>query len=275
METVEKEKLEWARTEPMEVVRNQLRMRAHGIDATMRSVPAGSPVKLPKELADTVNEIMKIWISRGGDPNAPDIKYIKRIVKRHLICCKAGKTILDKPNKACTALEQKVLFKIIRERRSIRSWTSKKVSRKLIEHVLDAGRWAPSSCNRQGSHYIVVDGKRELDFLSKQPGAGELKYAPVIILLGYDNRAVVAQEGVDLNAAASTQNILLAAHALGLGACWCFCYKCVVQKKEVRDYFNIPEPIILTSVLLMGWPADYPEPPARKPLKEMIHYGRF
>jgi len=273
MDNAEREKIAWARTEPMEVVRNKLHFRAHHIDASTRNAPAGTSLKLPKEMADTVNEIMKIWISRGGDPEAPDIKYIKRVVKRHLVYCKIGKSMLNKPNKPCSALEQKALLKIIRERRSTRIWTPKKVSRKLIERVLDAGRWAPSSCNRQGHHFIVVDKKRELDFLTTQPIADELKYAPVAILVGYDSRAVVALEGVNLNAAAATQNILLAAHAFGLGACWIFKY--ALQKKELRDFFNVPEPIILTSVILMGWPADYPEAPARMPLKEMIHYGRF
>jgi len=273
MNNAEREKTAWARTEPMEEVRNKLRFRAHYLDIPMRNVPAGTPIKPSKELADTVNEIMNIWISRGGDPEAPDIKYVKRVVARYLVSCRTGKPQLNKPNKACTVPEQKALFKIIRERRSIRIWTAKKVSHKLIEQTLDAGCWAPCSCNRQGSHYIVVEDKKDRDFIAKQSNVKEVIYAPVVILLGYDSRAVAAAEGVNLNGAASAQNIVLAAHALGLGTCWYFKY--ALQKQEIRDYFNVPGPITLLSMILMGWPADFPEPPARMPLKEMIHYGRF
>ncbi len=109
----------------------------------------------------------------------------------------------------------------ILDRRSIRKFTSQKIHTELITKVLTAAMYAPSAVNTQPWHFVVIDRKPIFrQIMEVHPYAQMLQTAShAIVVCG--NETLQHGDGywvVDCRAA--TQNLLLAAHALGLGTCW-------------------------------------------------------
>jgi len=120
------------------------------------------------------------------------------------------------------------LFEAIKTRRSIRAFTREEISDREIEKILDAARWAPSAGNIQPWIFVVVKDPGTKRRLSEAAlSQFFIEEAPVVIVVCADqerSRRGYGSRGANLyciqDTAAATQNILLAAHALGLGACW-------------------------------------------------------
>ena len=110
---------------------------------------------------------------------------------------------------------------ILYERRSVRHWTEKEVPEHIIDKLMEAGLWAAHSCNLQSIRYLVVREKNE-------PGlflGSDIPGGPVHIVLLQDERVYNANPRNPvrnrlLDCGAAAQNIVLAAHAYGLGGCW-------------------------------------------------------
>ncbi|GAI33467.1 unnamed protein product, partial [marine sediment metagenome] len=105
-------------------------------------------------------------------------------------------------------------------RRSIRKYTKQPVSDEVLKELLEAAMCAPSAGNRQPRCFVVINGRKILDEIPKyHPYAEMLKEAPMAILVCCDRDLQMGDYGVQ-DCSAATQNILLAAHAKGLGAVW-------------------------------------------------------
>lgn len=158
----------------------------------------------------------------------------------------------------------------IRERRSIRRFTGTPVSREDVLAVLEAGRWAPSGLNNQPCRFLVIgpDDPRREDL------AGQTKYAHVvrecdvmIVLLLQKDRLYNARKDHQ-SAGAAAQNMLLAAHALGLGAVWLG--EIINQEKAVLPILGLqPETFELQAIIAMGHPAQTGSS-QREPLSDFV-----
>ena len=169
------------------------------------------------------------------------------------------------------------VFEAIEGRRSIRKYKPKPVERKLTEKLLNAACWAPSGGNIQPWKFIVVEDRTILEMVRKiSPGYfGE---TPLAILVCSDKtkaHRVGGTLGRDYlsiaDCAMATQNMLLAAHALGLGTC-------VVKSfshAAMREILEIPEGIELELLVVIGYPDASPAPPRRIPLKENTYLNKF
>ncbi len=106
-------------------------------------------------------------------------------------------------------------------RKSIRKFTKEKLSRETIELLLTAAMNAPSACNQQSWYYIVVTDQEKLEKLSTlHSGVSYVKDASIaVIICGQPSAAILDYFWTD-DCAAATQNLLLAAHSIGLGATW-------------------------------------------------------
>ena len=110
-------------------------------------------------------------------------------------------------------------------RRSIRDFDlNKKVEQEKIKKIIEAANWAPSACNGQAWHFIIIDEKKILDRLIKK-GLLKAKDTPVVIFVYY--RKYIKQKPINeylpdhvQSASAAIQNMLLMAASLGLGTCW-------------------------------------------------------
>ncbi|MDD4876669.1 MAG: nitroreductase family protein, partial [Dehalococcoidales bacterium] len=126
-------------------------------------------------------------------------------------------------------------------RRSIRKYTKQLVSDEVIRKLLEAGMCAPSAGNRQPWCFVVINDRRVLNEIPKYHIYSHmLKEAPVAILVCSDLHKEMTGFGVE-DCSAATQNILLAAHALGLGAVWLGVYPSEPIVIDTKKLLNLPE----------------------------------
>lgn len=171
------------------------------------------------------------------------------------------------------------IFELIKLRRSIRAFTKEDVSNEQVEKILEAARWAPSAGNLQPWEFVVIrrpDIKREIARAALNQTF--IEEAPVVIVVCANevrSGRVYGSRGVNLfciqDTAAAIENMLLAACALGLGACWVGAF----HEEEVRRILKVPRGVRPVAIIPVGKPAEEPSPPRRRPLKEVVHYETF
>jgi nitroreductase len=163
----------------------------------------------------------------------------------------------------------------IMTRTSIRQYTNEPVSKADIETMLRAGMAAPTAVNRQPWHFVAVTDKAKLAELAGRRGM--IKQAGVaIVVCGNMDKAMQgpAQAFWVQDCSAATENILLAANALGLGAVWTGCYPMDDRVAEVSKALKLPETIVPLCVIAIGHPAEQPTPKDKwKP--ENVSYNEF
>lgn len=164
----------------------------------------------------------------------------------------------------------------IMTRTSIRQYTDRTISADTIETLLRAGMAAPTAVNRQPWHFVAVTDKAKLAELAGRRG-GMIKQAGlVIVVCGNLDKAMQgpAQAYWIQDCSAAAENILLAAHALGLGAVWTGCYPMDDRVAEVSNVLKLPEAIVPLCVIAIGYPAEQPEP-KDKWSPENVSYNEF
>jgi coenzyme F420-0:L-glutamate ligase / coenzyme F420-1:gamma-L-glutamate ligase len=193
----------------------------------------------------------------------------------------------------------------IKQRRSIRKYQTRKVPQKLIKDVLGSADWAPSAHNAQPWRFIILADlaiKRELSLamaeawtedMIKDGNFDEAKKldsriekfanAPALIVAcltmdGFrkfldEKRQRCERDLAVQSLGASIQNLLLAAHSAGLGACWFaapgFC------KETVRKVLKIPDDVEPQALVTLGYPAEKPSAPTKKPLADVCFVDKW
>ena len=166
----------------------------------------------------------------------------------------------------------------IMTRTSIRQYTNEAVSKADIETMLRAGMAAPTAVNKQPWHFVVVTNREQLNALAAaNPGTGMAAKAPLAIVVCGDMQKTLSGVGQGFwvqDCSAATENILLAANALGLGAVWTGLYPNEDRAKAVRDVVKAPEHIVPLCVIVVGHPTEQPKPKDKwKP--ENVSYNEF
>jgi nitroreductase len=158
------------------------------------------------------------------------------------------------------------LLEAIRTRRSIRKYKKEPVPEEMLEQVLEAGRWAPSADNSQPWNFVVLRDEKFRKKVSEVTKYGKfLADAPIGIVVVIDPE--VSTHPVE-DGALATQNMMLAAHALGLGTCWIGSYGSA-HEDRVKQILKIPEKKRLLSILALGFPAEVKKS-ERKELAEIV-----
>jgi len=142
-------------------------------------------------------------------------------------------------------------------RRSIRKYLSEPVNRDVIENVLKAGMSAPSAGDEQPWHFVIIDQHGLLEKISEiHPYAKMLKGTPAAVLVCGDQKVPKFKDFWIQDCSAASENMLLAAHDLGLGAVWIGIYPAERPIRELRSLLNIPEHIAPFSIIAMGYPVE-------------------
>ncbi len=163
--------------------------------------------------------------------------------------------------------------KAIRERRSVRRFLEKEVEDKKVRDIIDAAQWAPSACNKQMWEFVVVrkeDVKRKLADSAK--ASAFIKNAPVAIYVLYRKDVNSEFQANVQSASAAIQNMLLAAHDIGLGAVW---VADCGNRERVRDILGIPDSLLVVAAVFIGYPAAVPPAPKRRDMKDIMHADSF
>jgi len=168
-------------------------------------------------------------------------------------------------------------FTVIHSRKSVRSFTGEKVNKESLEKILKAGMAAPTAVNKQPWSFVAVTDRKTLDTLKEGlPYAKMLDKAGAAIIVcaipdkAYDNSTDFAV----IDSTCASENILLAAEALGLGAVWTAAYPYTERMDIVRKTLNIPDNIIPLNVIPVGHPTGSDKPKDKyKP--ENIHWEKW
>jgi F420 biosynthesis protein FbiB-like protein len=198
-----------------------------------------------------------------------------------------------------------LLAGLIRSRRSIRRYTAAPVSPALVEQLLTAAVWAPSAHNRQPWRFAVVTDPADRGRLAAALGArlradrladgdpadnveadaarsyARLTGAPVVVAVCLtlaemdrypDTRRANAEYLMAVQSTAmAVQNLLLAAHAVGLGACW-MCAP-LFSPEAVTEVLSLPSDWLPQALVTLGHPASAGKPAARKPLGDVVRWS--
>ena len=165
----------------------------------------------------------------------------------------------------------------IMTRTSIRQYKDQPVEQEKIDIMLKAAMAAPTAMNMQPWHFIVITDKAVMDQLAGPRPTN----APLMIALCGDTDKTSMPDGKGKmpdfwveDVSAATENLLLAAHALGLGAVWTGAYPAMERASDIANVLNCPQNIVQLAVVRIGNPDESPEP-KNKFKEENISYNKF
>ena len=171
------------------------------------------------------------------------------------------------------------VFHAIKNRRSIRSYDEQPVTEAQIRTLLEAASFAPSAGNIQPWEFVVVkDPGIKAQLAAAALDQAFIAEAPVVIVVcanetrsqqGYGSRGVTLYCIQDT--AAATQNLLLAACALGLGTCWVGAF----QEPAASSALNLPPHVRPVGIIPVGIPAENRPPRRRRPMDDIVHREAF
>ncbi len=172
---------------------------------------------------------------------------------------------------AALGAENEGLLDLMRERCSVRDFQQKVVEEDVLNKILEAGRIAPTNHNRQPVKVFAVRSPELTSQLQKLEK--DCYNAPVILIAGYDPAKCKRppREGeIATNIAVSM--MMIQAQSLGVGSLWTSPH----HKDEIRKICTIPENVEMTTILLLGYPAEGFKPRGdhfqRKPMEEFAEY---
>jgi len=167
----------------------------------------------------------------------------------------------------------------IKTRRSIREYEDKDVPNDIIGIILEAATFAPSAGNLQPWEFIVVKERKKRELLYKASYYQEhVRDAPVVIVVCVDLKKASSRyghRGKNLyciqDTAAAIQNMLLAAHDLGLGTCWVGAF----DEEDVKLTISLPENLRPVALITLGYPKEKPKMPKRIPVSNISWLNEY
>ena len=191
-------------------------------------------------------------------------------------------------------------YEVVVKRRSIRKFKEEPVPEKLLNKVLEAGRWAPSAGNTQPWRFILVtdaDVKKNIAnvstefsrkawaefspeharYLAARGGSWDksgMAKIPVLVVVCYEVPERMREELILGSAWAAIENMLLAATAEGLGSC-IYTFYDMEEENMIKEILHVPEKYRIAGMIQLGYSAAEPPVPLRKTLNGMVFYQHF
>jgi len=159
--------------------------------------------------------------------------------------------------------QQPSALDVIATRVSVRQFTGEKISAEQIDTLLRSAMAAPTAVNKQPWAFVVVDDQAVLDSLSQAVKSSRIENGAshAIVVCGDMSKALEGEaQGYWVeDTSAATENLLLAAHAMGLGALWVGVYPISERVAAVKHIINAPEHITPMCIITLGYPNEQPE----------------
>lgn len=167
------------------------------------------------------------------------------------------------------------ILRILAQRRSIRKFKEDRLDSSLLMRLIEYAVMAPSATNKQAWRFIIVEDPKLKNEMVKGGGSALIDQAPCGILVTYSNqtRNLYYSDHIQ-SAGACIQNLLLAAHAHGLGACW-VCN--LPSKRFLAKLFNIPSDFTSVAYVILGYPreAQAKPVPRKNPISAIVSLNKF
>jgi nitroreductase len=162
---------------------------------------------------------------------------------------------------------------IIFARRSIRKYSGEPITKDDITKLLEAGMAAPSSRDRKPWHYVVIQDRKTLEKLAEaHPHGKMLSGAAAAIAVCGDT--TISPDFWIQDCSAATENVLVAAAGLGLGAVWLGCHPREERVSAIRALLDIPESVGILSLISIGRPGEKKEPRTQYDGRR-VHYEKW
>jgi nitroreductase len=171
------------------------------------------------------------------------------------------------------------LFEAIHSRRTIRTFTGKKIPKSDLEKMVDAGRLAPSATNRQMRDFIVITKNEILNDILHHFHAGR-KYETYEDGKFDGTSAIIAVVSDEANefwkedGSSAAENILLSARALGYGSCWIE-GQLRPHEERFKELLGIPKEKRILLMIALGEPLRWSPSPSKKSLSEVLHWEKY
>lgn len=163
------------------------------------------------------------------------------------------------------------LLEFLKSRRSIRRFKEIKPSIEEVIKAIDVARFAPSARNSQPWRFVIIDDQTLTQKLASiHPGAEPLRNAPlaIAVVCCIDESPVSYM----LDCANATTYLLLALHALGLGAVW---IQTLRNVEEIKKHLELPNNTVPIALIAVGYPGEKPQPKSRKSLEDLVYLNRY
>lgn len=168
------------------------------------------------------------------------------------------------------------ILDLIFKRRSIRIYDRKKLDKETLTKLLQAAMAAPSGSNSRPWEFVVVTENDTLDKIRGKLKYGNYNAPAAVVVCG--NIAIAQNESAIRywvqDCSAATQNLLLAAAGLGLGACWVASYPKEDVMALLRDTLEIPEDVFPLNVIFVGYPAEEKAPRTQYE-ENRVHWEKY
>lgn len=187
------------------------------------------------------------------------------------------KWISTSSSDADTAVQSSTIEDIM-TRTSVRAYSDREVKSEQIDTLLHAAMAAPTAGNKQPWRFVVIDDRAILDSIGENFNTMTMaKQASVAVVMCGDVTATFDGEGQGYwiqDVSAASENLLLAAHAMGLGAVWCGIYPIMERVEQFSEMLHLPENVIPMACICVGYPAGETTPKDKwKP--EYLHYNNW
>ena len=161
-------------------------------------------------------------------------------------------------------------IKLLKTRQTDRKFLPYSIDLSVVENIVDCGRLAPSAKNYQPLRFVVVDDRELLNKFAEICEFGKfLTNCPIVIAVFSEEKDFMVED-----AAAATENMLLAATAYGLGSCWIGSYN-RKHSKEVEEILSCPKTHKLVTMVAIGKVEEKWRRPEKKKLADVMSYNKF
>lgn len=241
-----------------------IRKKVHALEKQIKNLHEGRMIPINHRHIYEELKVQLLQLGEKGRKKDDTIHWCEKILGEYEKYLDSGWTceLVGKEGNGVKFADE--LLTLIKERRSIRHWKDEGITRKEIIKLIDAARWAPSSCNRQTWHFIVIEDKDMISKITKTIRGGDPFFAkaPALIMTLIDFRPYRLPEEkytIYQDAAAAIQNMLLMAYSLGLGACWASHTSdsnMIINERMVRNSLDIPDYFKIGGIVAIGKPAE-------------------
>lgn len=157
----------------------------------------------------------------------------------------------------------------ITTRRSVREFTEEPVSREELDGLVEAARWAPSGLNNQPWRFVVVTDRALIEEISRMTRYRGVLHGAAAAIAVFMSAEDSYDRTKDLLACgAAVQNLLLAAHEEGLGACWLG--EILARRADVEALLEVSDDLELVAVVAVGRPSPRERTGVRHPLEKIL-----
>jgi nitroreductase len=228
---------------------------------------------------DQAQMVFDVWRERGLPEDTPDIAWVKRYLDVAGRIRAGEEPGVEEPLPSpFTEEEMETVRRLLWGRRSIRDWMDKPIPDEMLEQILEAGNAAPIGCNLGHLRFVVLTRPEEKALIWSDIST---KNAAAIIVICHDTRVAPAichdrlvPQNAGFDAAAAGTQMLLMAHALGLGAVWLSelkeTSKTADTGEEFKQKYGLPEYVQVHFHIAVGWTAIGSIKSARPALADLV-----